>query len=230
MVLTQTILPIKNANTSIMGKCRSTAHGLCKMQHTKLLTLCWRSFSDWGGVAVSIYTILPIKAANTSIMGKCLSTALGLCKMQHTKSLTLCWCSFSDWACDHVTIPFAHNGGQYVDSGYLPSLRPGIIHDATLKIIDTVLTLYWRCVDAYLTLCWCSFGGVAVSIHTIMPIKAANTSIMGKWCGTALELCKMQHTKSLTLCWRSFSDWACNHVTMSFAHNGGQYIDSGYML
>jgi len=45
-VSTNTILPIKATNTSIMHKCHSTALGLYKMQHTKSLTLCWRSFSD----------------------------------------------------------------------------------------------------------------------------------------------------------------------------------------
>jgi len=115
--LTQTILPIKAANTSNMGKCCSTALGLYKMQHTKLLTLCWHSF--WG-VTVSTNTILPIKAANTSIMDKCRSTALELYKMQHTKSLTLCWRSFSDRCCDHVTIAFAQNGCQYVDFRHMP--------------------------------------------------------------------------------------------------------------
>jgi hypothetical protein len=31
-----------------MGKCRIAALGLYKMQHPKFLTLCLRSFSDWG--------------------------------------------------------------------------------------------------------------------------------------------------------------------------------------
>jgi hypothetical protein len=44
---TLTWVPRKDANTSIMGKCRSTALGLNKMQHPQLLMLCWRSFSEW---------------------------------------------------------------------------------------------------------------------------------------------------------------------------------------
>jgi hypothetical protein len=36
-------LLIMAANPSIMGKCRSTALALYKMQHSKLLTLCWHS-------------------------------------------------------------------------------------------------------------------------------------------------------------------------------------------
>jgi len=71
--------------------------------------------------------------------------------------------------------------------------------------------------------------GVAVLTQTILPIKAANTSIMGKCRSTAHGLCKMQHTKSFTLCWRSFSDWGCDHVVISIAHNGCQYVHSGDM-
>jgi len=115
--LTQTILPIKAANTSNMGKCHSPALGLYKMQHTKSLMLCWRSF--WGET-VSTNTISPIKAANSSIMDKCRGTALGLYKMQHTKSMTLCWRSFSDRCCDHVTIAFPQKCCQHVDFGHLP--------------------------------------------------------------------------------------------------------------
>jgi len=44
---TLTLVPSKEANTSIMGKSRSTALGLYKMQHPQLLTLCWCSFSEW---------------------------------------------------------------------------------------------------------------------------------------------------------------------------------------
>ena len=44
---TLTVVPTKEANTSIMGKSRRTGLGLSKMQHPQLLTLCWRSFSEW---------------------------------------------------------------------------------------------------------------------------------------------------------------------------------------
>jgi len=94
---------------------------------------------------------------------------------------------------------------------------------------DALLTLIWRSVDAVLTLCWCSFWGVTVLTNTILPIKAANTSIMDKCRSIALGLYKMQHTKLLTLCWRSFSDRCCDHVTIAFAQNGCQYTDYGHM-
>jgi len=71
--------------------------------------------------------------------------------------------------------------------------------------------------------------GVAALTQTILHMKAANTSTMGKCRSTALGLYKMQHTISLTLCWRSFSDWGCDHVAISFGHNGCHYVDYGYM-
>jgi len=70
--------------------------------------------------------------------------------------------------------------------------------------------------------------GVAALLQTLLPIKAANTLIMGKCHSTALGLCKIQHTKSLTLGWRSYSDWCRDHLAISFADNGCQYVDSGY--
>jgi len=94
--------------------------------------------------------------------------------------------------------------------------------------VDNPLTLCWCSVDNLLTLCWQSFWGVAVSTHTILPIKAANTLIMDKCRITALGLYKMQHPKLLTLCWRSFSDCRWDHVAFSFAHQGCQYVSYGY--
>jgi hypothetical protein len=88
------------------------------------------------------------------------------------------------------------------------------------------LTLCWHSVDAL----WKLICHVAASTHTILSIKAANTSIIPVNCHcTAIELYKMQHSKWLTLCWRSFSDWGCDHVVISFAHNGCQYGDYGYI-
>jgi hypothetical protein len=203
---------------------------LCWCAEDALLMLCWCSF--WG-VAVSTHMILPIKAANTSILGTCRSASFGLYMMQHTKLLTLRWCSFSDWDWDHAAISFAYHGCQYVDYGYMPYQSPWITQDAIPKIVNTLLTLCWHSVDTLLMLCWCSvddmltmcwhlFWGVAVLTHTMSPIKAANTSIIDQYRSTVVGLYNVQHTESLTLCWRSFSDWGCDHVAISFVYNGCQ--------
>jgi len=93
--------------------------------------------------------------------------------------------------------------------------------------VDALLTLCWRSVHALLTLCWRSLSGESRSTLTILPIKATNTSIMDKSRSTALGWHNLQHTQSLTLCWRSFSDWGCDHVAFSFAHKCCHYIDCG---
>jgi len=162
----------------------------------------WRSVDAHfqTGAVTMLRSLLLITAANTLILGICRSRVLGLFKMQRTKSLTRCWHS--------------------VDTVMMLCWRS----------VDALLTLCWRSVDALLTLCWCSFYHVAVSTHTILPIQAANTSIVVKCRRTAIVLYKMQHTKSLTLCWRSFSDWGCDHVAFSFAHKGCQYVDHGKQL
>jgi len=244
------LLPTKAANKLIMGKCRSTALESYKMQHPRLLTLywhsvdallmlCWRSVDGlltvcWpslSGEGTSTFTILPIKAANTSIMNKCHSAALGWYKMQHTKSLMLCWRSFSDWGCDQVAFSFAHKGCHYL-SLWVNAVAQSLNHircntQDCWPSVDALLMLCWRSVDALLTLCWCSLSGEATSTLTILPIKATHTLIMDKSRSTALGWHKMQHTKLLTLCWRSFSDWGCDHVAFSFAYKGWQYVDYG---
>jgi len=143
------------------------------------------AYIQTGAVTMSP-ALLPINAANTLIMGKCPSTALGLCKMQHLRLLMLCW-----WS------------------------------------VDDLLMICWCSVDALLMLCWRSVSGEATLTLTILRIMAANTSIMDKSCSTTLGLHKMQHPKSLTLCWRSFSEWGCDHVAVSFAHQGCQYVEYG---
>jgi hypothetical protein len=97
------------------------------------------------------------------------------------------------------------------------------------RSVDALLTFCWRSVDVLLTLCWSSFGGVAVLTHTILPVKAANTSIIDKSSSTAFWLHKIQPTKSLSLCWCSFFDWGSDHVAITLAQNGCQYVDYGYM-
>jgi len=56
---------------------------------------------------------------------------------------------------------------------------------------------------------------------------AANSSIMGKCRSSALQLYNIQHPNSLMLCWRSFSDGGCDHVAVSFEHEGCQNVDYG---
>jgi len=74
----------------------------------------------------------------------------------------------------------------------MPLHNPWIMQDAMAKIVNALL---WHC--------WWSLLGVAISTLTIFPNKVANTSIMDKSHITPLGLHKMQHPKSLTVCWHS---------------------------
>jgi hypothetical protein len=104
VIMLTSVLLIKAANTLMMGKCCSTARGLYMMQHSRLLTHCWRSVDTlltlcWRSVDAHFQTgavtmspcHLPLKAVNTLIMRQCHSTALGLYKMQPPRLLMLYW-------------------------------------------------------------------------------------------------------------------------------------------
>jgi len=136
VALTQTILPIKSANNSIMGTCR-----IQPLYYTRCNTQnYWRSVDAHfqpGAVTMS-RSLLRITAANTLIMGNCRSTALGLYKMQHPKSLTLCWHS-----------------------------------------VEAVLMLCWRCIDGQLTLCWRSGDALLTLSLWCSSIDTHNISYKG---------------------------------------------------
>ena len=74
-----------------------------------------------------------------------------------------------------------------------------IIHDATQKIVDALLTLCWCSVDALLTV----ILGVVTWTLPILTIKVGNTWIIGKCSSITRGLYKIQHWKSYTLCWCS---------------------------
>jgi len=136
--------------------------------------------------------------------------------------LWLCWRVFLGVAISTLTIfPKKMANTSIMDKCH--STAPGLHKMQHPKS----LTLFWHSVDAVLTLCWRSFSGEVTLTYTVLPIKVAKTSIMGKSRSIALGLYKMQQPKLLTLCWRSFSHWGCDHVAFSFAHKGCRYVDYG---
>jgi hypothetical protein len=133
-VSTHTILLVKAAITSIMDKCCSTTLGLHKMQHTNLLTLCWRSVDAvltlcWLSsfrVVKTTLPLLPIQVANSSIMDRHRSLAFGFYQMQYPKFLTLCVCCIDTlltfiFRCRDIDIyRIDYNRAQYADYVYKP--------------------------------------------------------------------------------------------------------------
>jgi len=68
----------------------------------------------------------------------------------------------------------------------------------------------WRSVDAH-------FQNLARSMSLLLlPIKAANISLMDVCNQSELTLPKMQSSKSSTLHWRSLQGWGSYHVAFSF--------------
>jgi len=57
-----------------------------------------------------------------------------------------------------------------------------------------------------------------------LPIKVGNSSFMNVCNQSPLRLAKMQDQTSLMLCWRSFSWWGRECVSIFFDYKGGQYI------
>jgi len=79
----------------------------------------------------------------------------------------------------------------------------------------------WRFVDPH-------FQDGAGSLSLLfLPQKAANTSFMDVFNQLPLRLCRMERPKSLMLSWHSFSVWGSDHITISFAYKGCQYV--GYI-
>jgi len=139
--------------------------------------------------------------------------------------LWLCWCLFLGVAISTLTI-FPKKVANTLIMDKCHSTAPGFHKMQTQNCwhsVDTLLTLCWRCVDTLLTLI---FRCGDIDIHNI-PIKAANTSITGRFHRTALRLSMMHHPNSLTLCWCSFSEWGCDHVAVSSEHKNCQNFDYG---
>jgi len=72
---------------------------------------------------------------------------------------------------------------------------------------------------------------VAIS-QLFLPMTAANAMFLDEYDreGAPDRLPKMQDQTSLTLHWRSISEWGMECVAFSFAYNGSQYIHYALQL
>ena len=204
--MTLTILPRKAANTLIMGKSRSIALGLYKMQLPKSKTLCWRSIL---GVASSTLTILPIQEANTVIMCKSRPLDYTRCNTQN------CWRS--------VDAHFQH-GAVIMSLSLLP------IKAANMLIMDnsdqiTSQTTYFHGQQS-LPLGWCPFPEFGCDrVAFSLSIMGADTLVMANSEQITSQLTYLQDQMLITLHWRSFSECGCYRVAVSSTYIGCQYVD-----
>jgi hypothetical protein len=82
-------------------------------------------------------------------------------------------------------------------------------------------TNHWRFVDAH------AKNGAVTVLVSLLPIEAANTSVMHNNDQVTGELPYLQDDKSLTLCWPTYYEWGGARVALTFANKSCQYIRYG---
>jgi hypothetical protein len=194
---------------------------------------CWRSVNahfDTGALTIA-WPLLLIIAANMLILGIYGSRAIGLYKMQHPKLLTLCWLSVDAvlmlcwcsvdallmlcWLSVDAHFEELQHRHIWYCQYRLPKLRLWVNITAQPLEYTRCNTLNrWRSVDAHF------LTGDMIMSPSLLLITAANSLILGICCNSTLGLYKMQHPKSMTLCWRLLSELGCDQVAFSFAHKG----------
>jgi len=75
---------------------------------------------------------------------------------------------------------------------------------------------HWRFVDAHF------HDGAWRVLQSVLPIKAANNSVMTDYNLSEVWFSRIHDQKSLTLRWRSFSWWGREGIAICFAYKGGQ--------
>jgi len=68
------------------------------------------------------------------------------------------------------------------------------------------------------------YGRVVMSLRLFLPIQAANTFIMHLSNQVSDSWPDLQDKTSLTLYWRSFSEWCRERVAFCFDYKGGLYL------
>jgi hypothetical protein len=75
----------------------------------------------------------------------------------------------------------------------------------------------WRSVDAH------AKNGAVTVLLSLLPVKAANTTVMHNNDQVTGELPDIQDHKSLTLRWRSCLQWGGDHIVISFTNKSCHY-------
>jgi len=192
---------------------------LPNMQDQILLTLRWRSVSWWGNVCVKryfnwkgchhfIYELLP--HCYTSITHVPAPIILGT---PMTLIVRMGQYVVYEWLQPNVTL---------FCEGRLPSHRLWIAVTSWLFDYRTYMTKNrWRCVEAHFQ------DGAGSLILLFLIWQACNTSCINGCNQSAFRLPKMHSQRSLTLCWRSFSEVSSDRVLYSFAKKVRQYARYG---
>jgi len=173
---------------------------------------CWRSVGthSQNEAATSLLSLLPIKAANQSVLHKS----------------------------DQITVICVLTEPPIVDDLLMLSLRMGRWPYCCLFCLPK-LPIHRLCIGATNLLCnyrtnkttnrWCSIdvhpqNGEVTVLLSLLPIKAASTSVIHKSDQITVYLPDLQNHKSLTLCWLSFSGCVREHVAVVFPSEGCHYL------
>jgi len=81
--------------------------------------------------------------------------------------------------------------------------------------------VHWGSIDAH------SQHGTGAVLLSVSSTNIANTSVIPNSDHITIQLPYSQDQESLTLCWRSFSQWGSDHVAVSFACKCCQYVGFG---
>jgi hypothetical protein len=134
---------------------------------------------------------LHIKEDNSSVMCTNIHAMPELPTIQYQQLLSLHWHSFSECCSEHVAVVFAPRGCQYLINGCLQPIGTCITQDVMLTMIDTLF-----------------LNRVVIVLQSILPIKAANTSVMHNSDQLTVQLLYLPDQKSLMLRWCSFQKLA----------------------
>jgi len=142
VILSVAVLPIQGAITMNMSSHHCIAIRLSKMQHQKLLMVCWRSF--FGGCSDIITTIFAHKGGQYCDYGLML-----------LHSPMIIWDARPNIIDDLLTLisrmrqpacrfPFFYKDSQYFLFGRRWLCSPLIVKGVSLKIVDALLTFTWK--------------------------------------------------------------------------------------
>ena len=166
-------MPIKAADTFIVGYLRSISVTLSKMQDQKSLMLHWRfvyahfGTSKWSYCKHCCLEMRPIVWLWVNVATQPLH--FPCCNARSR------WCVFLAHSSNVVATIVELKGGWQYDHPFMSPPSPCIWHDVRTKIIDAPLTLIFRtCSQCYQ--------------NHVLPRKVGNNSIMSQACSETLRI------------------------------------------
>jgi len=151
---------------------------------------CWHFFNTYfhdEADSVSLL-FLHLKVANTSFMNVCNQMPVRLPKMLDQKLLSLLWHWFLGGGRECITVLVPSNSCQYLIYWCLQSISTLVTPDAKPKICCNFIDADFQ-------------NGAVTMLQSLLPINAANTSVLHNCNRITFQSTYSQDQISLTLCW-----------------------------